>query len=367
MMHRNVPSRSSRFTLALLIVLLVTFTTAAFAADVPEQDSSSVMPFIVGGKTVLDPQKYPWMVSLNHNLAYPDIYRGHGCGGTLIAPGWVLTAAHCVTSFYPNFQVVTGTLSLQAEPGSYERIPVKRILRHPSFDPETMDNDLALLQLGRNSAQKPIPALARSVSFTPFRTLSTVAGWGALTQGGRGPVQLQEVDVPLVTNTVCQDALEEDGMLITENMICAGFWEGGKDSCQGDSGGPLMIEQNGQMSLLGVVSFGEGCALPKKPGVYARVPRFVEWITDTAQEECLFDALERLYPGTLAKMPGQAMSTTQEEPNIRYRSYPLIGAMIASFQDNDSLFYMGPSTDRKWTNWGPMDQWLKRTGCQIFD
>merc|ERR1712172_427605 len=103
---------------------------------------------------------------------------------------------------------------------------------------------------------------------------ATVTGWGTLSSGGSQPTVLQEVDVTVTTNTACKNAYGSS--MITANMICAA--DSGKDSCQGDSGGPMIAEENGRQALIGVVSWGYGCAMEAYPGVYARVTEKMDWI-----------------------------------------------------------------------------------------
>jgi secreted trypsin-like serine protease len=142
-------------------------------------------------------------------------------------------------------------------------------------------------------------------ALTASGRVATVTGWGSTVGYGPddeeiqadAPPQLQSVSLPLVANADCNDvyvALAEDAAgeplpegteLITENMICAGEPGGGVDSCQGDSGGPLMVEEDGVPYQVGVVSFGEGCAAPGIPGVYARLPSPASgWIGATVRE-----------------------------------------------------------------------------------
>jgi secreted trypsin-like serine protease len=102
-----------------------------------------------------------------------------------------------------------------------------------------------------------------------------VTGWGATNEGGLVVSRLNELSIPYVARETCNDPLSYNGQ-ITESMICAG--KAGRDSCQGDSGGPLIIKRNGSAQLVGIVSWGEGCARPGKFGVYTRVPKFVSWI-----------------------------------------------------------------------------------------
>jgi hypothetical protein len=101
-----------------------------------------------------------------------------------------------------------------------------------------------------------------------------------------------------------------------------------------------------------------------KPGVYARVPHFVDWIERTAQEECLFDAFETAYPDRFQMVPGQDISTTLEAADVRFRSYPVTGTTLAGFQSN--ILYLGPASDFQWTVWGARDELAEAYGCPSF-
>jgi len=108
-----------------------------------------------------------------------------------------------------------------------------------------------------------------------------VTGWGTLSSGGYLADELQQVMVPLLSMDTCTQRQWYTSNQLTDNMICAGYEEGGKDSCQGDSGGPLVCHKNGAWELTGVVSWGEGCAYEKKPGIYTNTVNFIEWIEET--------------------------------------------------------------------------------------
>ncbi len=344
--------------------LTMFFPAVTKAMDNQTQEEFAGIQKIVGGKPVEDDSRYPWMVSLNSNSQYPDIYSGHSCGGTLIAPEWVLTAAHCVKSIYMDFHVVLGTTSLVVPPGNYERIGVQRILRHPSYVRTNNDNDIALLQLSAPSSMTPVDGLHYSGDPSAISAVATAIGWGTTEFKGDIPEQLQEVTVPFVSNEVCQQALESEGFTITENMICAGAWEGGKDSCQGDSGGPLFIRQRGRDILTGVVSFGYKCAERAKPGVYARVSMYTDWVRETMETECVFDILEQDFPEYFTRLSFDFISTTLEGEDMRYRSYPLSNSFLGVSEGN--LMYSGELTGYSMADIGTVQNWAESVGCQAL-
>lgn len=354
------------FVLVLFWLMLFPASVAAEPAQQSGEDQINLSSLrIVGGKEVFDPSKYPWMAFLTMNNEGDDLYSGQFCGATLIAPSWVVTAAHCVMNDdvamqRKNFDVVLGTLSLDAQPGEYERIPVRRIIAHPQYGKIIeSDNDIAYLELERPSEQTPIQKLSRQDVY-PSGTMATAMGWGALEEGGDYPVQLQEVDLPLVSNIQCADVSED---IITANMLCAGYLEGGKDTCQGDSGGPLVIEGENGHTLAGVVSFGDGCARPDSYGIYARVSVYTDTIRRTIQEECFFDWVEQELPDDFFRINPDEPSQTINDGDINYRSYPLSGSFIATYGGH--LFYLGALSAHVWEDLGPADQWFQESECRV--
>ena len=227
-------------------------------------------PFIVGGEEV-DPAcpncKYDFMVSLQTNSGY------HFCGGALVREDWVITAAHCVQGDSPSqVKVKIGLHNVNGTQGSITR-SVSQIIIHPSYSSWSLNNDYAILQLSQPVTNFEPIQLVTDTSHDEEPVMATTMGWGATQSGGWGSNILLEVDVPL--DDSCGNYSNSD---ITNNMVCAGFNTGGYDSCQGDSGGPLiMTNSDGEYELIGIVSWGYGCAEPGYPGVYAKVHSRLDW------------------------------------------------------------------------------------------
>ena len=240
---------------------------------------------IVGGTEVTPVYKYPWLGAV--------LFNGEqGCGSSLIAPQWVLTAAHCVD---PSDPISTYSIKLHAHDKTSstdsctQTLRVSRVVCHPSYNKDTMVADVCLMKLAAvprcaSKMRERGPYLDWDGSgLTNAGDVATVAGWGTTSSGGSSPDQMREVSVPFVTREYA-NTNAYDGAILPD-MLVAGYASGGKDSCQGDSGGPLFhVATNGWITQLGVVSWGQGCALANTPGVYASVAYYRSWIISHVPE-----------------------------------------------------------------------------------
>uniref|UniRef100_A0A8C3TBP9 Peptidase S1 domain-containing protein n=1 Tax=Chelydra serpentina TaxID=8475 RepID=A0A8C3TBP9_CHESE len=242
-------------------------------------------PRIVGGNDAMN-GSWPWQVSIRGG-------SDHICGGTLIAESWVVSAAHCFSGDKSAYHVNLGEYQLQNPSESLVSFPIKEIYRHPSYTDIGSSGDIALVELETpvsfNSVIRPVCLPASSVEF-PTGMACWVTGWGDTQYGGSltAPKTLQEVQVPLIDRDACNSLFNTGSYTddpqgidpIQQDMICAGYPEGEKDSCQGDSGGPLVCEWDSAWLLAGVVSWGVECARPNRPGVYILLPPYADWIQD---------------------------------------------------------------------------------------
>eukprot|EP00795_Rhopilema_esculentum_P007416 gene7416-13175_t len=246
---------------------------------------------IVGG-TESEEGSWPWQVAL--------MFKGkQHCGGALISPGWVATAAHCfgksTSKIASDWSVVLGEYKLASTDKFEQYRQVKKIIIHPQnfrysdigYHDIPDDYDIALVQLSHAAVLSDwvntICLPDDLVSF-PHAKQCYIAGWGKTQWGGSQPDALREAVVKLVARTTCNSPESYNGK-VHQRAICAGYADGGVDACQYDSGGALACEFNGRFYVHGLVSWGIGCARKFKYGVYANVPILRGWIVETILNE----------------------------------------------------------------------------------
>lgn len=225
---------------------------------------------IVGGEKT-DIKQHPWQVALDIKIGD----RNHFCGGSIIADRWVLTAAHCFKpSTKPNDVRAKADATDIMDQGVWTN--ADRIVIHEGYDTSTQEHDIALVRLRTAPQGRVIPLVTSSMPL-PLGQPLEVTGWGTTSEGGSTSTHLLKATVPFADNAVCNAPTAYNGA-VKPAMMCAGHSDGGVDACQGDSGGPLVWRAANGPVLVGVVSWGEGCARKLKYGVYTRVTSYRNWI-----------------------------------------------------------------------------------------
>uniref|UniRef100_A0A8C5UW25 Transmembrane serine protease 9 n=1 Tax=Microcebus murinus TaxID=30608 RepID=A0A8C5UW25_MICMU len=271
---------------------------------------------IVGGMEA-SPGEFPWQASLREN-------KEHFCGATIISARWLVSAAHCFNEFQDPTEWVAyvGSTRLSGSEASAVRARVARIVKHPRYNPDTADFDVAVLELsgplpfGRDVQPACLPAATHV--FPPGKKC-LISGWGYLKEDFLvKPEVLQKATVELLDQALCAGLY---GPSLTDRMVCAGYLDGKVDSCQGDSGGPLVCEEpSGRFFLAGIVSWGIGCAEARRPGVYARVTRLRDWILEVTTTASLpLAPTAAPAPAT----PDAAWPTSPESPVVDTPTKPM--------------------------------------------
>ncbi|NXE19694.1 UROK protein, partial [Ardeotis kori] len=244
---------------------------------------------IVGGIQA-EIESQPWIAGIFQNIRGTDHFL---CGGSLIDPCWVLTAAHCFhnPSKKPQdksiYKVYLGKSILNATDDKEQVFMVDDIISHPDFTDETggNENDIALIRIRTTSGHCAVESkyvrtvcLPEKNLYLGDNTRCEIAGYGKQDFYDIYYAQrLMSATVNVISQTKCKYEYY-DSIRVTDNMVCAGDTTWMTDACKGDSGGPMVCEHNGRMTLYGIVSWGDGCAKRNKPGVYTRVTQYLNWI-----------------------------------------------------------------------------------------
>ncbi|KAM6961593.1 ovochymase-1 [Tautogolabrus adspersus] len=242
----------------------------------PEQEAETR---IIGGQEAWA-NSWPWQVSLRFS-SMP------ACGGAIIGPLWVVSAAHCFKRYNKAsfWTVLAGKHDLDNphELGQ-QLVGVSMIISHHGYNPRTKECDLALLKLQQplvfNSFVRPIDVWTSPLA--PHRKC-TITGWGSTRENGPRVNRLQEVNVTILPLDVCNQFYLGR---MRPSMFCAGKEGGGADACQGDSGGPLSCFTGSKYELAGLVSWGVGCGRARRPGVYTKVQQHTDWMFHILKDRC---------------------------------------------------------------------------------
>jgi trypsin len=256
------------------VVALLPAVAIPLAAPATPASANGV---VVGGTPTTTDQE-PWVVALGSRSRFGASRSGQFCGGVAVGPHTVVTAAHCFSTEalgvsdwkqLPDLRLIVGRTDLTSTTG--EEMPLADVWVNPAFDPQTNAGDVAVITLGHSlpaGAALPMAQASDTADYAPG-TEAQVYGWGDTTGHGDYATSLRTAPVSIFADTTCEKAYPggSEGAYDHTTMLCAGAQGGGKDACQGDSGGPLVVAGR----LVGLVSWGNGCALADYPGVYTRI------------------------------------------------------------------------------------------------
>ncbi|XP_071530688.1 venom protease-like [Panulirus ornatus] len=271
------PAQSQRQELRARRRMMCDGVCKAFTCGTPNRDGR-----VVGGVQT-SPGEYPWLVSLFHR-------RKLYCSATLVTDRHLITAAHCLKRVTKaSMDIVLGMYN-KTNPNEATRQVRKaeQWWAHKDFERRSFNNDIGIILLNESVTitkyVRPV-CLPESLDRDYVGEMGIVAGWGRQSEDGKPSTILREVSVPIMSNAECKTTKYKP-QEITSNMMCAGYTEGKIDACQGDSGGPLVFDNGASFDIIGVVSWGQGCARARYPGVYTRISKYWEFITSKINLGC---------------------------------------------------------------------------------
>lgn len=278
----------------LIILLIITFKTQHITQSCQMSTTSSIPcgcprisnPKIINGQPA-NQSAWPWMVSYGPK-------RIHVCGGTLITPEYILTAAHCFHSDGEDNPIDISTIEIRIgltnlTDVTHENLfSIRKIILHDEFNPNTYQNDIALIRLDRSvlpSDTIQMLCLPRfsSYLYPPVNSTVIAIGWGhtidpLIDPNSLTPTHLQQTILPVLP--IVKNRCFEQEIDFPDQQFCAGYETGFSDTCQADSGSPLMLFNEQHWEIVGIVSYGIGCAQKMFPGVYTRVSAYLNWIDE---------------------------------------------------------------------------------------
>jgi len=260
------------FIKATFIFIILNINSITYAHDSQKSNNYRIINGLPA-KT----ESHAWQVSIQ------DL-GSHFCGGSIIAPQWILTARHCVIDYldknsFPRMNLVLGTHNLFDLGSAIIETPIQIVVH------DNENADIALIKISNPVLTIPyLPLISSKDESTHIKPglNSIVSGWGLTNENGiRTPNYLQTIQIPIIPVELCKISYGDE---LHDFEFCAGLIDGSKDACQGDSGGPIVVKTNSSYAQIGIISWGDGCGKPYMFGVYTKVANFYEWIKETIEK-----------------------------------------------------------------------------------